>query len=96
MDSFVLVPKNILDKLITNQEKLFNKISEISTTKNNINNSFKYISESEAQTLLNKGSTWFWKMRTEGKIGYTKVGNSIFYLKTEIDELLDKNFIPKF
>lgn len=96
MESFVLVPKNILDKLISNQEKLFNKLKDISDAKNNINNSFKYIPESEAQILLNKGSTWFWKMRTEGKVGYTKVGNSIFYLKTEIDELLDKNFTPKF
>lgn len=96
MESFVLVPKNILDKIISNQEKLFNKLKDISDAKNNINNSFKYIPESEAQILLNKGSTWFWKMRTEGKVGYTKVGNSIFYLKTEIDELLDKNFTPKF
>lgn len=96
MESLVLIPKELLDKIISNQELLINKINKLFSLKTNTGENFKYISEADAQKLLNKKSTWFWKQRTEGKLAYTKVGNTIYYKKEDINKLFENNFKDTF
>ena len=50
-----------------------------------------YIPESEAKKLLDKKTTWFWQMRTNGKLPFSKVGNKVFYQKSDIVKLLENN-----
>ena len=96
MESLVLIPKKVIDKILTNQENLLKKINRISSDKKNPADYFKYITEAEAQVLLDKKQTWFWKFRTEGKLGYTKVGSTIYYKKEDINKLFDDNFQKPF
>lgn len=92
METFVLIPKETLENILNNQEKIIKKLDQLSSEKKNLVHFFKYISESEAQTILMKKQTWFWKQRTEGKLAYTKVGNTVYYKKEDINKLFDDNF----
>jgi len=96
MDSFVLIPKEFLEKIKANQENLLKRINQLTSSKKNPADFFKYITEAEAQVLLDKKATWFWKQRTEGKLGYTKVGKTIYYRKEDINKLLEDNFQKPF
>ena len=96
MDSFVIIPKDILEKIISNQDKLLNRINQLFKQKISPADAFEYITEADAQKLLNKRATWFWKQRTEGKIAFTKVGNTIYYRKEDINKLFKDNFNETF
>ena len=96
MENLVIIPEKELKALINNQSKILNLLESLSTQKSQSSSDFKYISEEEAKNLLGKKATWFWQQRTQGKISYSKVGNSIFYKRTEIEKLFDDNLFEKF
>jgi hypothetical protein len=48
-----------------------------------------YITEKEAGRILGKKTTWFWNLRNEGILPYTKVGSTVYYDKEDLKKLLD-------
>lgn len=79
---FVFVP---YDKM----EELMNKIDRLTEALNlskqsNSSTLGDYISEKEAKTTLNKGSTWFWNKRKAGELKGHKAGGEWYYKKSEI------------
>lgn len=47
-----------------------------------------FLSQKEAIGYLGVSKDWFEKRRDEGELHYSKVGNTIFYIKSEIDNLI--------
>lgn len=39
----------------------------------------EFITEKQAKAMFQRKSTWFWKMRKEGLLPYSKIGKSIYY-----------------
>jgi hypothetical protein len=46
-----------------------------------------YITEKQAREIFQRQSTWFWQMRKEGKLPFSKIGKTIYYSKTDIKKL---------
>jgi hypothetical protein len=87
-EMLLLVPKNFLDKITEQQNKILTILSSDNPSNGQLGD---YLSESEAKKVLGKKSTWFWNMRTSGQLTYTKVGNTVYYSRMDIIELLNKN-----
>ena len=51
----------------------------------------KWITEKQAQELTGKKATTLWKLRTSGKVTYTKLNNRVYYDLESILTLLEKN-----
>jgi len=88
-DSFILIPKSLVETLMENQQKILailegNGIGKTKTIGD-------YISEEEAKDILGRKTTWFWSMRKKGRLSFTKIGNRIFYTKKDILKLLNDN-----
>lgn len=84
----LLIPKNFLEKISDQQKQILDILNLHQPTSDQLGG---FISESEAKKLLGKKSTWFWNMRTSGQLAFTKVGNTVYYAKADIVELLNKN-----
>jgi predicted DNA-binding transcriptional regulator AlpA len=50
-----------------------------------------FITENQAKEILQKKTTWFWQMRKNGMLPFRKIGKSIYYSKTEINQLLENS-----
>lgn len=85
---YFLVPKSWLNTIEETQQKILSLLEKG-------NNSMgptsigDYIPETEAKKLLGKKTTWFWQMRTSGRLPFAKVGNKVYYQKTDIIKLLE-------
>lgn len=88
--SYLIVPKELLEEISENQKKILALLENgsASPADNHIGN---YIPESDAKTLLGKKTTWFWKMRTSGRLPFSKVGSKVFYDRNDIINLLNNN-----
>ena len=53
-----------------------------------VNTERLWISNKEAAKYLGMSKDWLKDRRNEGKLHYSVVGNTIFYIKKEIDELI--------
>ncbi len=85
---FSLVPSEVLSELLEAQNKIISLLSgSAERTENSIGD---YITEPEAKRLLDRRATWFWAMRKSGKLPFSKVGNKIFYKRTDLIQLIDK------
>lgn len=86
--TMLLVPLDFLTEIREQQ----NKILETLSTKFQPKETFgDYISESEAKKILGRKTTWFWNLRKQGKIPFTKVGAKIFYSKAEVLSFIEAN-----
>lgn len=81
-----LVPEELLDEIKSKQDKIISLLENGKLTNQN-----EFITEMEARTLLKKKSTWFWQMRKNGLLPFRKIGKSIYYSKTEINQLLQNS-----
>lgn len=90
-DQFYMVPKVVLEKILDGNEKI---LAKLNSGESPINKSLPgdYIVESEAKKLLNKKTTWFWKMRRDGFLPFSKVGGKNYYRRQDIQKLLDSSF----
>ena len=52
-----------------------------------------WISNKEAAAYLGVSKDWLKDRREEGKLHYSVVGNTIFYIKSEIDNMIRSNAI---
>lgn len=52
-----------------------------------------WLSNAEAARYLGVSKDWLKDRRLEGTLHYSKVGNTIFYMKKEVDDLIRKNAV---
>lgn len=50
-----------------------------------------WLSNAEAQKYLGMSSSFFKRLRQNGRLRYYKVGTSVFYKKTDIDRLVESS-----
>ncbi len=50
----------------------------------------EYISEKDAIKEFERKTTWFWNQRKSGRLPFKKLGSKVFYLKTDLHNLLNK------
>jgi hypothetical protein len=86
-ESYFIVPKAFLQAIADSNRKILSFLEN--TNPNPINSIGDYISEREAKKLLNKKTTWFWNMRKNGKLAFSKMGGTNFYSKSDIIKLLE-------
>ena len=85
----IAVPKSYLDGLMENQKEILNLLKgKPNLSSHSIGD---YITEEEAQRIVGRKTTWFWDMRTKGKLAFSKVGNKIYYSMRDIEGLLNVN-----
>ena len=58
-----------------------------------VNTERLWLSNSEAAKYLGVSKDWLKERRLDGTLHYSKVGNTIFYIKQEIDKLIKSNAI---
>jgi len=85
--ALMLVPQNFLNGIEETQKEILAYVKKLKPTDENVGD---YISEAQAKKLLKKGTTWFWNKRTANELPFTKVGNTIYYSKADIQRLFDK------
>lgn len=52
-----------------------------------------WLSNTEAARYLGVSKDWLKDRRLDGTLHYSKVGNTIFYMKKEVDDLIRKNAV---
>lgn len=88
-EGYFLVPKAFLQSIAESNLKILSYLENVNAAPTS--SIGDYISETEAKKLLRKKTTWFWNMRTSGKLAFSKIGGSNFYNKADIIKLLDNN-----
>ncbi len=86
---FYLIPGPLLRQLIEGQAEILSRLNAAGVSADS-KNLGEYISETEAKKLLNKKTTWFWNMRKSELLPFSKIGNTVYYKKQDILELLNK------
>lgn len=81
MKVFVMIPKEEFEEMRNGIRELLGREKA---------SSGDYISEQQAKLVLGRKTTWFWQMRVKGRIGFSKIGNKIFYAKKDIEIFLNK------
>ena len=49
-----------------------------------------YMTEKQAREIFQRQATWFWQMRKEGKLPFSKIGKTIYYSKSDIKFLFEQ------
>ena len=62
------------------------KVAKIDTNK-------LWMSNKEAAAYLGVSKDWLKDRRNEGRLHYSVVGNTIFYIKKEVDDLIKDNAV---
>jgi len=88
-EEYFLVPKRWLKSIADAQGEILHalRLGNTKTTEN----LGDYLSESEAKKVIGKKTTWFWKMRTSGRLPFSKIGGTNYYLKQDLLNILDKS-----
>lgn len=97
-EGYLIIPKAWLQEISEKQNKIISLLEKIDGY-DDANCIGDYISEEEAKRQVGRKTTWFWSMRTTGQLPFSKTGKKIFYLKSDIKKLLDKNMkkhIPEY
>ena len=81
MKVFVMIPKEVFEEMRNGIRELLGREK---------GSSEDYISEQQAKIMLGRKTTWFWQMRVKGRIGFSKIGNKIFYAKKDIEIFLGR------
>ena len=89
-EGFLLIPREWLQAITKTQEKIVSLLEKGNGagTGECVGD---YISEEEAKRQLGRKTTWFWNLRTSGQLPFSKVGKKIFYLRSDIKRLIEKN-----
>ena len=81
---------NLIEKILNQLDRIENQLKTIENTKESPSLD-DWITELDAQELLNVKHTSLWRLRQKGAIEYTKVGNKTYYSHKSILEFLDVN-----
>ena len=85
--NIVILEQQVIDELISNQNEILRILSE----KGKKENDSDFINEKEAQKILNRKTTWFWNLRNEKKIEFFKVGNQVFYRRSDLFAFIESS-----
>jgi hypothetical protein len=80
-----IIPETFLKEIKENQEKIIDLLNSKENRKKG------FVTEKEARLLFNRKSTWFWQMRKNGILPFSKIGKSIYYSTNDIDSLIENN-----
>jgi hypothetical protein len=80
-----IIPETFLKEIKENQEKIIDLLNSKENRKKG------FVTEKEAKLLFNRKSTWFWQMRKNGILPFSKIGKSIYYSTNDIDSLIENN-----
>jgi hypothetical protein len=86
--TFRMIPDKILNDL-AEMAKNFNKLAGKVKLDNN-SQLGDWITESEAQKMLGRKTTWFYNMRKSGELTGRKRGNKWWYAISEILKFIEK------
>lgn len=89
-EGYYLVPKAWLSAIAEKQDKILSLMEKGGNYAAD-NCTGEYISEDEAKRQMGRKTTWFWTLRTTGSLPFAKIGKKIFYLKSDIQKLIEKN-----
>ena len=81
---YFIVPEEILDQLVSRQDKILELLEAKKEASLN-----GYITEKRAMEMVNKKITWFWKLRKTGRLPFKKIGNTTYYQSSDIESLLN-------
>ena len=83
--SLSLIPEDVLNSIITKQDKILDILSERKPP------GLKgFLTEKEAMVMVNKKVTWFWQMRKTGRLSFKKIGKTTYYSTEDIVALLQR------
>lgn len=82
---FSMVPESVLNELIKKQDQILQLLT------NKTESLSEYITEEEAKSIINRGSTWFWNQRKAGFLDYRKVGQTVYYKRESIINIVTGN-----
>lgn len=86
-EQHLIVPRAMLEELLENQRAMLKLLKRQMQGEPVMG----YVTQSEAMQLLKRKPTWFYQMRTSGKLGFSKVGRTVYYALSEIEKLLTEN-----
>lgn len=90
-DQFMIIPKTILDQILEKTDKILLKLDgESINGKQSL--PADYLTEAQAKKMLDRSTTWFWNMRKDGFLPWSKLGGKNYYRKQDIQKLLDTAF----
>lgn len=81
---------NLMTKILNQLDRIEDKLKTIEETEDSIPKT-DWLTEKEAQDLLNLKATSLWRLRTRGALAYTKSGNKTYYSYQSILDYLDMN-----
>jgi len=84
--NLTIVSEDFLEQIKVKQDKILSLLNDGKQVSQS-----EFITESQAKEILQKKSTWFWQMRKNGLLPFRKIGKSIYYSKTEINQLLENS-----
>lgn len=88
-EEFLIVPKRWLAAIEETQKKILALLQKETNTQAH-GYVGDYMTETQAKKLLGRKTTWFWQLRTSGKLAFSKIGNTVYYHKDDIVKLLTK------
>ena len=83
-ETFLLIPEEVLKTINEKQDKILELLSnqkESTTT--------DFITEREAKEIFKRKATWFWQMRKNGILPFSKIGKSIYYSVKDLKKLME-------
>lgn len=85
-ESIIIVPEEFLKSIKEKQDMILSLLQSKDLVKLS-----EFITEKESMKLFNKKSTWFWEMRKNRLLPYSKIGRTIYYSRVDLNALLEKN-----
>ena len=82
------IPTNFLETLNDNQDKILKLLEQ----KNYSNLLDDYIPENVAKKEFGMSTTWFWERRKSGELPFVKVGGRVFYRRSALLGLFEKEW----
>ncbi|MGD9992897.1 MAG: hypothetical protein AB7S69_06330 [Salinivirgaceae bacterium] len=83
---FFMLPQKDVDEIRDTLKDIQGKLSGKNSKENILGD---YVSEKEAQELLNRKTTWFWQKRKTGELIGKKAGNQWFYKMADIQGFIE-------
>jgi hypothetical protein len=90
--TFVLVPATEFESM----KAILGQIKAVLEDRGTIKGLDDYLSEKEAIRFLGRGPTWLWDKRKRGELAFTKVGNRVLYIRSDLLAYLDAHRVESF
>ncbi|WP_114436752.1 helix-turn-helix domain-containing protein [Marinilabilia salmonicolor] len=86
--NLVFMPAEEYENIVKMTQEIHSHLLIRKTSSNVLND---FITEREAMKEFRRKTTWFWNQRRSGKLPFKKVGSRVYYRKSDLLDLLNKN-----